>query len=89
GEREPPRDKPRGIHAHLACPSRVAAPVNGYPENPDSRRTKSSATAIFQAVEFVRMESCSTQAVLPLVGLAADKVIRDRYSMPRSNAADS
>ncbi|MFO7903691.1 MAG: hypothetical protein ACQESR_17025 [Planctomycetota bacterium] len=25
------------------------------------------------------MESCSTQAVLPLVGLAADKVIRDRY----------
>ncbi|MGM0488497.1 MAG: hypothetical protein ACQESR_17265 [Planctomycetota bacterium] len=26
------------------------------------------------------MESCSTQAVLPLVGLAADKVIRDRYA---------
>ncbi|MFO7902579.1 MAG: hypothetical protein ACQESR_06550 [Planctomycetota bacterium] len=25
------------------------------------------------------MESCPTQAVLPLVGLAADKVIRDRY----------
>ncbi|MFO7904848.1 MAG: hypothetical protein ACQESR_16000 [Planctomycetota bacterium] len=25
------------------------------------------------------MESCSTQAVLPLVGLAAEKVIRDRY----------
>ncbi|MGM0486669.1 MAG: hypothetical protein ACQESR_07895 [Planctomycetota bacterium] len=26
------------------------------------------------------MESCSTQAVLPLVGLAADKAIRDQYS---------
>ncbi|MFO7904325.1 MAG: hypothetical protein R6U98_16800, partial [Pirellulaceae bacterium] len=26
------------------------------------------------------MESCPTQAVLPLVGLAADKLIRDRYS---------
>ncbi|MFO7904243.1 MAG: hypothetical protein ACQESR_11310 [Planctomycetota bacterium] len=26
------------------------------------------------------MESCPTQAVRPLVGLAADKVIRDRYS---------
>ncbi|MFO7904619.1 MAG: hypothetical protein ACQESR_23730 [Planctomycetota bacterium] len=25
------------------------------------------------------MESCPTQAVLPLVGLATDKVIRDRY----------
>ncbi|MFO7902607.1 MAG: hypothetical protein ACQESR_07325 [Planctomycetota bacterium] len=25
------------------------------------------------------MESCSTQAVLPLFGLAAEKVIRDRY----------
>ncbi|MFO7908153.1 MAG: hypothetical protein ACQESR_29715 [Planctomycetota bacterium] len=27
------------------------------------------------------MESCPTQAVLPLVGLAADKVIRDRHIM--------
>ncbi|MFO7902936.1 MAG: hypothetical protein R6U98_09765 [Pirellulaceae bacterium] len=27
------------------------------------------------------MESCPTQAVLPLVGLAAEKVIRDRYSV--------
>ncbi|MFO7901881.1 MAG: hypothetical protein ACQESR_06975 [Planctomycetota bacterium] len=27
------------------------------------------------------MESCPTQAVLPLVGLAADKVIRDRYGV--------
>ncbi|MFO7906273.1 MAG: hypothetical protein ACQESR_12640 [Planctomycetota bacterium] len=25
------------------------------------------------------MESCSTQAVLPWVGLAADTIIRDRY----------
>ncbi|MGM0488389.1 MAG: hypothetical protein ACQESR_16725 [Planctomycetota bacterium] len=25
------------------------------------------------------MESCPTHAVLPLVGLAADKLIRDRY----------
>ncbi|MFO7903227.1 MAG: hypothetical protein R6U98_11230 [Pirellulaceae bacterium] len=31
------------------------------------------------------MESCPTQAVLPLVGLAAEKVIRERYisSVPR------
>ncbi|MFO7908357.1 MAG: hypothetical protein ACQESR_00830 [Planctomycetota bacterium] len=27
------------------------------------------------------MESCPTHAVLPLVGLAADKVIRDRYKV--------
>ncbi|MFO7907770.1 MAG: hypothetical protein R6U98_34310 [Pirellulaceae bacterium] len=26
------------------------------------------------------MESCPAQAVLPLVGLAAEKVIRDRYN---------
>ncbi|MFO7904277.1 MAG: hypothetical protein R6U98_16555 [Pirellulaceae bacterium] len=26
------------------------------------------------------MENCPTQAVLPLVGLAADQVIRDRYT---------
>ncbi|MGM0491272.1 MAG: hypothetical protein ACQESR_31475, partial [Planctomycetota bacterium] len=32
---------------------------------------------IFQAVGFFRVESCPTQAVLPLVGLAAEKVIRD------------
>ncbi|MFO7901349.1 MAG: hypothetical protein ACQESR_28735 [Planctomycetota bacterium] len=35
---------------------------------------------ILQAVGFVRLESCSTQAVLPLVGLAADQVTRDRYN---------
>ncbi|MFO7903123.1 MAG: hypothetical protein ACQESR_15750 [Planctomycetota bacterium] len=35
-----------------------------------------------QAVGSVRGERCSTQAVLPLVGLAADKVIRHRYSKP-------
>ncbi|MGM0488156.1 MAG: hypothetical protein ACQESR_15505 [Planctomycetota bacterium] len=29
------------------------------------------------------MENCPTQAVLPLVGLAAEKVIRDRYKRPR------
>ncbi|MFO7907219.1 MAG: hypothetical protein R6U98_31500 [Pirellulaceae bacterium] len=29
------------------------------------------------------MERCPTQAVLPLVGLAAEKVIRDRYVIPR------
>ncbi|MFO7903523.1 MAG: hypothetical protein ACQESR_29050 [Planctomycetota bacterium] len=31
------------------------------------------------------MESCPTQAVLPLVGLAADKVIRDRYKWLTTN----
>ncbi|MFO7902879.1 MAG: hypothetical protein R6U98_09475 [Pirellulaceae bacterium] len=44
----------------------------------DSRRTTSSATGPFQAVGLFRVESCPTQAVLPLVGLAADNVIRDR-----------
>ncbi|MFO7906902.1 MAG: hypothetical protein R6U98_29875 [Pirellulaceae bacterium] len=29
------------------------------------------------------MESCPTQAVLPLVGLAAENVIRDRYITAR------
>ncbi|MFO7902845.1 MAG: hypothetical protein ACQESR_25065 [Planctomycetota bacterium] len=29
------------------------------------------------------MESCPTQAVFPLVGLAAEKVIRDRYNVTR------
>ncbi|MFO7901831.1 MAG: hypothetical protein ACQESR_00145 [Planctomycetota bacterium] len=33
------------------------------------------------------MERCPTQAVLPLVGLAADKVIRDRYiNAPRQES---
>ncbi|MFO7901416.1 MAG: hypothetical protein R6U98_02050 [Pirellulaceae bacterium] len=31
------------------------------------------------------MESCPTQAVLPLVGLAAEKVVRDRYNSRLSN----
>ncbi|MFO7907117.1 MAG: hypothetical protein ACQESR_27750 [Planctomycetota bacterium] len=30
------------------------------------------------------MESCPTQTVLPSVGLAADKVIRDRYTEPHA-----
>ncbi|MFO7903678.1 MAG: hypothetical protein ACQESR_22390 [Planctomycetota bacterium] len=30
------------------------------------------------------MESCPTQAVLPLVGLAADNVIRDRDNTARN-----
>ncbi|MFO7904249.1 MAG: hypothetical protein R6U98_16415 [Pirellulaceae bacterium] len=38
---------------------------------------------LFQAVGFFRAESCPTQAVLPLVGLAAEKVIRDRYTSCR------
>ncbi|MGM0489991.1 MAG: hypothetical protein ACQESR_24945, partial [Planctomycetota bacterium] len=33
------------------------------------------------------MESCPTQAVLPLVGLAAEKVIRDRYSGDSAGSA--
>ncbi|MGM0488047.1 MAG: hypothetical protein ACQESR_14950 [Planctomycetota bacterium] len=35
---------------------------------------------LFQAVGLFRVESGPTQAVLPLVGLAAEKVIRDRYT---------
>ncbi|MFO7902422.1 MAG: hypothetical protein ACQESR_14290 [Planctomycetota bacterium] len=34
---------------------------------------------MFQAVGFFRVESCPTQPVLPLVGVAAEKVIRDRH----------
>ncbi|MFO7903584.1 MAG: hypothetical protein R6U98_13045 [Pirellulaceae bacterium] len=29
------------------------------------------------------MDRCPAQAVLPLVGLAADRIIRDRYNVPR------
>ncbi|MGM0489567.1 MAG: hypothetical protein ACQESR_22755, partial [Planctomycetota bacterium] len=36
---------------------------------------------IFQAVGFFRVESCPAQIVLPLVGLAAENVIRDRNSL--------
>ncbi|MFO7901818.1 MAG: hypothetical protein ACQESR_20385 [Planctomycetota bacterium] len=32
------------------------------------------------------MESYPTQAVLPLVGLAAEKAIRDRYNAPKESA---
>ncbi|MFO7901527.1 MAG: hypothetical protein ACQESR_20600 [Planctomycetota bacterium] len=32
------------------------------------------------------MERCPTQAVLPLVGLAAEKVIRGRYNRPPGRA---
>ena len=41
--------------------------------------TEDLPSAIFQAVERVRMERCPAQAVLPLVGLAVDKIPRDRY----------
>ncbi|MFO7901259.1 MAG: hypothetical protein R6U98_01245, partial [Pirellulaceae bacterium] len=37
-----------------------------------------------QAVGFFRVESYPTQAVLPLVGLAAEKAIRDRIMPPKS-----
>ncbi|MFO7905429.1 MAG: hypothetical protein ACQESR_04785 [Planctomycetota bacterium] len=40
---------------------------------------------IFQAVGFFRVESCPAQAVLPLVGLAAEKVIRERYICLKEN----
>ncbi|MGM0489920.1 MAG: hypothetical protein ACQESR_24585 [Planctomycetota bacterium] len=40
-----------------------------------------SGSSILQPVGFVRVESGPTQAVLPLVGLAADKVIRERYGV--------
>ncbi|MGM0489241.1 MAG: hypothetical protein ACQESR_21080 [Planctomycetota bacterium] len=33
------------------------------------------------------MESCPRQAVLPWVGLAAKKVIRDRYKLPAATHA--
>ncbi|MGM0485537.1 MAG: hypothetical protein ACQESR_02100 [Planctomycetota bacterium] len=36
---------------------------------------------ILQALGFAQVECCSTQVVLPWGGLAADKVIRDRYMM--------
>ncbi|MGM0486739.1 MAG: hypothetical protein ACQESR_08255, partial [Planctomycetota bacterium] len=45
----------------------------------DSRQTNSSAPRIFQAVGLVRVESGPTQAVLPLVGLAANQLIRAPY----------
>ncbi|MFW6171188.1 MAG: hypothetical protein ACODAD_11915, partial [Planctomycetota bacterium] len=44
----------------------------------ESRPSTSGACRgnIFQAVELVRIESCPAQAVLPVVGLAADTIIR-------------
>ncbi|MFO7904281.1 MAG: hypothetical protein R6U98_16575, partial [Pirellulaceae bacterium] len=40
---------------------------------------------VFQAVEFVRVESGPAQAVLPLVGLAARKIIRPRVYLDPDN----
>ncbi|MFW6171363.1 MAG: hypothetical protein ACODAD_12800 [Planctomycetota bacterium] len=45
----------------------------------DKREGRSELEVIFQAVGFVRVESYPTQAVLPLVGLAANKIVRDRF----------
>ncbi|MFO7907373.1 MAG: hypothetical protein R6U98_32295, partial [Pirellulaceae bacterium] len=64
---------------------RINRGLNAAPRKPssrwsDSRRTHSSATGIIQAVGLTRIERCPTQAVLPLVGLAADTLIRDRYN---------
>ncbi|MGM0490604.1 MAG: hypothetical protein ACQESR_28085 [Planctomycetota bacterium] len=39
---------------------------------------------IFQAAGLFRVDSYPTQAVLPLVGLAAEKIIRDRYISHRA-----
>ncbi|MGM0487476.1 MAG: glycosyltransferase family 39 protein [Planctomycetota bacterium] len=44
-------------------------------------------TSIFQAVGFFRVERCPTQAVLPPVGLAAEKVIHDRYNWRKAAVA--
>ncbi|MGM0487791.1 MAG: hypothetical protein ACQESR_13660 [Planctomycetota bacterium] len=51
----------------------------GLDQNPCLPRARPPKKCILQAVGFVRVETRSTQAVLPLVGLAADKVVRDRY----------
>ncbi|MFO7905103.1 MAG: hypothetical protein R6U98_20740 [Pirellulaceae bacterium] len=42
---------------------------------------------ILPAVGLVRGQRCSTQAALPLVGLAADKSIRDRHTFIATNAS--
>ncbi|MGM0490905.1 MAG: hypothetical protein ACQESR_29630 [Planctomycetota bacterium] len=52
------------------------------PSKAENERRLPLAWLIFQAVGFFRGESGPTQAVLPLVGLAAEKVIRDRYISP-------
>ncbi|MFO7907973.1 MAG: hypothetical protein ACQESR_00840 [Planctomycetota bacterium] len=59
--------------------SEVAATIRGR-TNESLSKGRRRFSVIFQAVELVRVESCPTQAVLPLVGLAADTFIRDRYT---------
>ncbi|MFO7907952.1 MAG: hypothetical protein ACQESR_29370 [Planctomycetota bacterium] len=66
---------------HAICSSTIA--VRGRlwgPFKTSNGHCTTISLDILQAVGFVRVESCPTQAVLPLVGLTADKVIRDRYS---------
>ncbi|MGM0487374.1 MAG: hypothetical protein ACQESR_11520, partial [Planctomycetota bacterium] len=65
--------------------TRPRAPRRATPEisssrvrEPPGRGRPCRGSGIFQAVGFFGVESCPTQAVLPLVGLAAEKVIRDR-----------
>ncbi|MGM0490150.1 MAG: hypothetical protein ACQESR_25770 [Planctomycetota bacterium] len=56
-----------------AIPSKRFMPEN----HTRTRVVCDRVTHMFQAVGFFRMESCPAQAVLPLVGLATEKVIRD------------
>ncbi|MFO7903516.1 MAG: hypothetical protein R6U98_12700, partial [Pirellulaceae bacterium] len=55
-------------------------PISRHPRGFGSKSSILLRAVILQAVGFFRLESCPTQAALPLVGLAADKVIRDRYN---------
>ena len=59
--------------------------LKGYVKRGTSpwQSSRDEAWNIFQAVGLVRMESCLAQAVLPLVGLAADKITRDWYISAR------
>ncbi|MFO7906254.1 MAG: hypothetical protein ACQESR_08645 [Planctomycetota bacterium] len=56
------------------------APSRGSDANRAGPAGKRRGATILQAAGFVGGESCPTRAVLPLVALAADKVIRDRSS---------
>ncbi|MGM0488824.1 MAG: hypothetical protein ACQESR_18960 [Planctomycetota bacterium] len=68
-----------GIGAGFSSGRRPRAAQSRSPTVIVQAGPNSENSSIFQAVRFLRVERCPTQAVLPLVGLAAEQVIRDPY----------
>ncbi|MGM0486162.1 MAG: hypothetical protein ACQESR_05300 [Planctomycetota bacterium] len=83
----PQKRRPQPNHSRYHYNPAPVVSLTAFPDARDelsifprknARENEAETGSILQAIGFVWVESCPTQVLLPLVGLAADKVIRDR-----------